>query len=58
MENYVIQNYPGRVAIFQPVENYNGEAPALDRELRNYTQQQSQLNPLAIETTNAPISVV
>jgi surfactin synthase thioesterase subunit/acyl carrier protein len=32
--NYHGQSYPGRVAIFQPVENYNGEAPALDREHR------------------------
>jgi amino acid adenylation domain-containing protein len=32
--NYDGQSYPGRVAIFQPVENYNGKAPALDREHR------------------------
>jgi amino acid adenylation domain-containing protein len=35
-KNYVIQGYPGRVAIFQTVEDYNGECPdlELDRQYR------------------------
>jgi amino acid adenylation domain-containing protein len=39
IENYVIHSYPGRVAIFQPIENYNGEVPALDREYRTVCSQ-------------------
>ena len=39
VENYVVQSYPGRVAIFQPMENYNGKAPALDLEHRTVCSQ-------------------
>jgi hypothetical protein len=36
LANYLPQNYPGRVAIFQPIDSYNCEGPELDREHQIY----------------------
>jgi amino acid adenylation domain-containing protein len=34
LANYTRQSYPGRVVIFQPIEEYNGEFSELDRKQR------------------------
>jgi hypothetical protein len=40
LSTYVAQVYPGRVAIFHPIENYHGECPPLNREHRTLCSHQ------------------
>ncbi len=49
--NYILTSYPGRVAIFQPIEDYDGTPPAIDRAHRQIC---SELFPGGFELHYVP----